>query len=255
MIKITKNIFWILCLLLFAGTLFAEDPIADRFMSAANDQYSAGNYEKAYEYINKVLAMYRGGLLPENAAVMAEMIYYSYLQQLRTAGDEDNLDLVKVWLQDFPAVESSRIRTLIASFEKDIEKKEKEIAAAQAAEVQAAKAASASSGGGVAHDDTLLKELAATIEKEAEMLNQVSSQNETFQRAMELSSQQSENMNKTILLIVLGVGCALIIVFIVIIIGVVVSAKNSKRQQEQFAATLQVVAEMSRIPSEHLMLD
>ena len=255
MIKITRNIFWILCLLLFAGTLFAEDPIADRFMSAANDQYSAGNYEKAYEYINKVLAMYRGGLLPENAAVMAEMIYYSYLQQLRTAGDEDNLDLVKVWLQDFPAVESSRIRTLIASFEKDIEKKEKEIAAAQAAEVQAAKAASASSGGGVAHDDTLLKELAATIEKEAEMLSQVSSQNETFQRAMELSSQQSENMNKTILLIVLGVGCALIIVFIVIIIGVVVSAKNSKRQQEQFAATLQVVAEMSRIPSEHLMLD
>lgn len=108
----------------------------------------------------------------------------------------------------------------------------------------------------------MLKELAAdradreaTRQHETEIFNQISSQTESLQRTMELSSQQNENMNKTIMLIVLCIGGALIIVFIAIIIGVVVNAKNSKRQQEQFAATLQVVAEMSRIPSEHLMLD
>lgn len=235
--------------------MFANDPVADKFMSAANDQYSINNYAKAYEYINRVLDLHRGGSLPENASVLAETIYYAYLQELRATGNQNELSVMKVWLDDFPVVASSRIKTLMALFENDIKEKN---------------SASTSQGTANSNQDVWQKELQAERERNAQerqnerefsesmlntFTNQLEAQTESFQDAMELSTRKSESMNKTILIVVLAISAILLTLFILVIINVILNSRHAKRQQEQFAATLQVVAQMNRIPSEKFLLD
>ena len=98
MLKFNRFIFSLICFFCISGFLFAGDPVADRFMSAANDEYSVQNYSKAYEYINRVLDLYRDGDLPENASVLAETIYYSYAEELRKNNRQDELAVMKVWI-------------------------------------------------------------------------------------------------------------------------------------------------------------
>ena len=247
MLKFNRFIFSLICFFCISGFLFAGDPVADRFMSAANDEYSVQNYSKAYEYINRVLDLYRDGDLPENASVLAETIYYSYAEELRKNNRQDELAVMKVWINDFPVVNSSRIKAMIALFENDIKQ-------------------SAEKANVVSTDNLWQKELEAErLERQNErefsqnMLNtftsQLESQTESFQEAIQSSSKQNESISKVILIIVLGIGSVLILLFIIVIINVALNSRNAKKQQEQFAATLQVVASMNRIPSERFMID
>ncbi|MBO5137172.1 MAG: hypothetical protein J6B81_01550 [Spirochaetaceae bacterium] len=246
-------IFVTLFFFLVGSLTISADPVADRFISAANDQYSIGEYAKAYEYINRVLDLSRSGTLSDNAAVLAEMIYYSYIGELRKQGDSDSLQIAKVWLKDFPVIESSRIKTLVAAFETDIEKKTQATNQIATTVVTSDTAAIEKILDAQAAKDEAAREAQKASELEArkhdtEML-------QTFKSVMELSTQQNESMNKTILVTVLVIGGILVVVFVIVLIGVSISSKNAKKQQEQFAATLQMVAQMSRIPSERLMLD
>lgn len=247
MFRFNRFICCILCFFFACGLALASDPVADKFMSAANDEYSEQNYAKAYEYINSVLDLYRNSDLPENAVVLAETIYHAYLGELRQNNKQDELAVMKVWLKEFPNVNSSRIKALMALFENDIAQK------AEKAKV------SSDNNQWQKELEAERKERQNEREFSQNMLNtftsQLESQTESFQEAIQSSSKKSESISKIILFIVLGIGSILVLLFIIVLINVAINAKNAKRQQDQFAATLQVVASMNRIPSERFMLD
>ncbi|AEE15831.1 HD-GYP domain-containing protein [Treponema brennaborense] len=241
--------------LLVSGFAFAADPLAGKFLSEANDRYSEGKYDKAYEYVNRTLDFYRAEEVPANVSVIAEPIYYEYLRQLRETGGEDAFAAYKVRLAEFPAVVSPRIRESVAAFDAALAKR----AAVQPAAAQTAVA-------DTVRNEVLQQQLEAerqhnaqVLQEEREqqariMLEAIDAQSEQFRSAMEQSTTQSQSANQSVLLIVIILAAVLAVVFVIVVIIVVVNSRNTKKQQEQFAATLQMVSKMNRIPSEQLML-
>ncbi len=253
-----------ICLLCAVSILPAADALVERYLSAANDRYSEGDYTKAYEYVNRVLDMYRDDTLPENVTVIGEMIYYDYLGVLKENGDEAGFIGFNVWLENFPELSSSRIKIRSAEFESEIARS-KSAAATADSSGNAGTAGSAPVSGSALSDEQWLQQLEAERQRSAEALqmerersaqviSSLDNQSESLRSVIEQSTLQNESTNRNILIIVLAIGAVLIIVFIVVIISTISNIKASRRQQEQFAATLQMVAKMNRIPSERVLL-
>ena len=99
-----------LLLLVSCPLLFAvDDELVTRYLTAANNQYSAGNVAKAFAYINNVLSSYADELVPQNVEVLSETIYYGYLEELKKSRDWKAFAEVKGKLIEFPYVSSERI--------------------------------------------------------------------------------------------------------------------------------------------------
>jgi len=97
-----------------AGSVFAVDEaLVTRYLTAANDQYSAGNFAKAFSYINVVLGSYKEEMLPQNVEVLSETIYYGYLEQLKSTRDTKTFNTIKEKLIEFPYLSSDRINRLV----------------------------------------------------------------------------------------------------------------------------------------------
>lgn len=260
-----------ICLLCAVSILPAADALVERYLSAANDRYSEGDYTKAYEYVNRVLDMYRDDTLPENVTVIGEMIYYDYLGVLKENGDEAGFIGFNVWLENFPELSSSRIKIRSAEFESEIARSKNAAATAATAVTTVAPsgntgtAGSAPVSGSALSDEQWLQQLEAERQRSAEALqmerersaqviSSLDNQSESLRSVIEQSTLKNESANRNILILVLVISAVLVIVFIVVIISIVSSIKTTRRQQEQFAATLQMVAKMNRIPSERVLL-
>ncbi|OJF76395.1 MAG: hypothetical protein BKP49_07965 [Treponema sp. CETP13] len=241
----------ILCTL--TSFVFASSAIGEKYLSAANEQYSIGNLEKAYNYINSSMKMYVDEPVPDAVLFSAHLIYLEYLQEIKVNEDMKSFNLVKNSLKDFPLVVDDDITSLIDS----INQQEVEIAKIEtssgnkdfySAQLEAMKSQQK------AELQALKESQKSAAESQQKMLDQISAQTGSFTEAITNSTKASEQNSKTIKTAITVVVIALGVILLLVVLFMVISWQSSKHQQERFQATLEMVSQMNRSPSERLAL-
>ena len=222
--------------LFVAGTVFAADSaLMDRYLNAANEQYSAGNYAKAFSYINTVLNSYKNETTPENAQVIAETIYYSYLSQIKDSRNFSEFAQVKEKLIAFPFLSSDRINRMVKIID---------------AYATGNPAVSSSSGDGKNSLD--LQRALETVKKETIDSNQkelLATQKNAYESALQQAKEATGTNNRLVVFSLLLLAGVCFIVFVIVILNLVVNLKNSKIQNDKFVETLKVVSQLARVPA------
>ena len=109
-----KKISIILFLLLLVVSFgFSQSALVERYLIAANNSYSQKDYAKAFDYINYVLGQYTSENVPQNVEILAETIYYDYLQEIRDKKDTNAFTKIKEKLLEYPNLSSKRINRLV----------------------------------------------------------------------------------------------------------------------------------------------
>jgi HD-GYP domain-containing protein (c-di-GMP phosphodiesterase class II) len=238
-------------------SLFADSTIGQKYLTAANEQYSIGNLEKAYKYVNSSMKMYAEEPVENNVIFSAQLIYLEYLQQIKENGNMEAFDDVKDSLKEFPLVVNTDITNLIESINKQ-----------EIAEVEASASNSSTSDQKNILDAqlkamkeqneqylTVLKEnQKAATENQRELLKQLSDQTGTFSEAISDSTRATQENGIAIKHAIASIVFVLVIIVVLVIVFIVISWRNSKKQQERFQATLEMVSRMNRTPNEYLAL-
>ena len=259
------------CPLLFA----VDDELVTRYLTAANNQYSAGNVAKAFAYINNVLSSYADELVPQNVEVLSETIYYGYLEQLKKSRDWKAFAEVKGKLIEFPYVSSERIARSV----KVLNTYEAQDAAwgggsvpsgtgGPDGAVQGSGAVSGSAAAAAAIYNNQLKsnvlelqlalekmkaEAAAEAAQEADAQNAefqqelLATQREAYERALAETRDVSGSSSRVLLLSLLILTGLILIVFIAVIVNVLINLRNTKSQNDKFVETLKAVSEMTQL--------
>ncbi len=278
---IKKCVCAIVLLLCLCSLAIAQNTLVGRYLEAANTSYSQKDYAKAFEYINYVFAQYTPETMPQNVEILAEVIYYDYLVQIRDKQDSSSFLKVKNKLSEFPVLSSERITRLIRT----INAQETQNTLWGPSPTAVATTTTDASGtqtmvatpGYVTQDsvkyqvqlaktEAELKALGKALEeakaqneqeKEERLLREqelLQAQKELYQTALSENSERDESTRQFFIIAASVILGFVLIIFIIVLIVIRVTAKNSKKQQEQFEATLQLVAQMSRNPQERLSL-
>lgn len=244
----------LLILLACIPALSAQDDLVTRYLTAANDQYTAGNYPKAFSYINVVLNSYKEEALPENVGVIAETIYYAYLTQVKDSRDSAAFAAIKEKLVEFPAVSSDRISRTV----KIISTYAAQDASWGSEPASPAGASGAASGYSSSRSSKELDLALETVRKEtADQTRSVdeshrqellSTQKDAYERALEQAKEATGTNNRVLLFALLILAGICFVVFIVVILNLLVNLKNAKSQDERFVETLKAVSTMARLP-------
>lgn len=250
----------VLTILAWGTALYSVDfELVNRYLNAANDQYSSGNFTKAFTYINTVLASYKEETLPQNVEVLSETIYYGYLETIKDARDTAAFNRVKEKLIEFPYISSDRINRII----KIINTHEAQDVVWGADPTRPATSVAADGSTNPVLRSALELQLALeTVKKEAEQEATDRSernsgehqetllkiQREAYERALEEAREISGEGNRLIVFGLVVMGAIIFIVFLVVLINLVLNMRSVKTQNEKFVETLKAVAEMSRAP-------
>lgn len=242
-----------ICLLLSVSlSVFAvEDELVTRYLTAANEQYSNGNYSKAFSYINNVLGSYKEESVPANVQVLSETIYYAYLGQIKNSRSSSAFNAVKDKLLEFPYLSSERItRTvrIINTYEAQ------DIAWGRTPAAKVAPAPT-SNNNPVLYNTLELQLALEEAKKEAAAQTQLV--NDEFQQQLEESHknslQQAKEItgtnNRILALSIIILAGICFIVFIMILINIIINMKTAKTQNEKFMETLKSVSQLTRLPS------
>ena len=103
----------IILFLLVVSFGFSQSALVERYLNAANNSYSQKDYAKAFDYINYVLGQYTSENVPQNVEILAETIYYDYLQEIRDKKDTNAFTKIKEKLLEYPNLSSKRINRLV----------------------------------------------------------------------------------------------------------------------------------------------
>ncbi len=278
---IKKRVFAVSLLILLCTLLCAQNTLVERYLNAANASYSQQDYAKAFDYINYVFGQYTPETMPKNVEILAETIYYDYLIQIRDKNDTASFQKVKNKLSEYPTLSSDRVTRLVRT----INAQETQNSLWGPAPAQVATTTTAQGGtqttvtspGYVSQDSVQYQVQLAKTKAELEALEKalaeakeqnekekterltreqelLKSQQELYETALAENSKRDETTRKFFIIagsVILGF---VLIIFLIVIIVVRVTARNSKKQQEQFEATLQLVSQMSRSPAERLSL-
>ena len=247
-------------------TIFAQSSLVNKYLTAANTEYSLRNNEKAYKYINIVLEQYTDETVPDNVLLLAEAIYFDYLDDVKKTENVDAFRDFKQNLISYPYLSSDRLskqtNNVTTFFLEKTKAEEAAIAQANAekaavlaaqasAEVTATAAAEATAEVITAASKEMIKQFKNHSQEQLRQ-NQEFQTNQTEMFGTMISDFQDSNQEsnkKTTSLIIILVCIAAFLVLIVTII-VIVTIKMGKRQQELFTETMRVVSEMQRIPIE-----
>jgi HD-GYP domain-containing protein (c-di-GMP phosphodiesterase class II) len=256
----TKRFFLCFFLAFAAASVFAvDDELVSRYLNAANEQYSAGNYSKAFSYINNVLGSYKDADLPQNVEVLAETVYYGYLDEIKNKRNSAAFSAVKEKLIEFPTLSSDRVARLV----KIINTYEAQDVAWGSDPTRPQGSSGGSSPAAGNNNPVLYKtlELQLALEgakqqatTEAQQQNDVyqkqllDTQKDAYEKALAATSEATGTNNRLLLLGLLVLAGVCFIVFIVVIINLVINLKSSKSQNEKFVETLKVVSELARAP-------
>lgn len=272
--KKAYSVFCVILAALVSISAFAvDDEIVTRYLTAANDQYSNGNYAKAFSYVNNVLNSYKEETIPQNVETLAEMTYYSYLNQIKDSKDTTAFNAVKEKLLEFPYISSERINRII----KIINTYEAQDVAWGADPTKPAVTADSSSSGNTgSNSNPVLRntlELQLALEKvkneatakatdETQKVNNEYQQKllETQKAAYESALAQLANKNdkaaestgltdKVFFLAIIALAGIMVILFIIVIVNLVLNLNTSKKQNDKFVETLKVVSELVRMPA------
>lgn len=253
----TKKIGVILSLLLLVFFLgFSQSSLVERYLTAANNSYSQKDYAKAFDYINYVYGQYTSENVPQNVEILAETIYYDYLQEIREKKDTDAFAKVKEKLLEYPTLSSERVNRLVRTLNtmetqdqqwgpsvtnsnftsKEAAEYQVKLAKAQA-QLEAVEKALAEA------KQNNEKDRAEALLKEQELLEK---ERNIYSEAIVKSNRTMKSSTIMIAVIALCL-IGIIVCGVVVIISVTKKSEEAvQRQQEQFEATLQMVAQLTR---------
>ncbi len=280
MTKKNMLIISLLCLCIF---VHAQNTLVERYLNAANSSYSQQDYAKAFDYINYVFGQYTPETMPKNVEILAETIYYDYLVQIRDRQDTASFQKVKNKLAEYPSISSERVTRLVRTINA-LETQNAlwgpapaPVVTATVTETTSGTQTAVISPGYVSQDSVQYQvQLAKTkaeleaLEKaleEAKALNErekterltreqelLKAQQELYETALAENSIRDKS-NRTFFILAGSVILVFVlIIFSIVLIVIKITARNNKKQQEQFEATLQLVSQMSRNPNERLSL-
>lgn len=213
--------------LLAAASLFAVDSaLTDRYLNAANEQYSAGNYAKAFSYINTVFGSYKDEAMPENATVIGEMIYYAYLVQIKETRDFQAFSLVKERLIAYPFLSSDRINRTVKI-------------------INTYQGQGVDNNNPAQHNALELQLALESVRKEVKESD--GKTQEAYQNALAQATEATGRNNRIVIFALFILTGICFIVFLVVILNLLVNLKNQKTQNERFAETLKVVSQMAHL--------
>ncbi len=259
-----KLLLIILSVFLILFAVYANNALAERYLGKANDEFAVKNYEESYTYINSALQLYDVETIADNVLLFAEDIYYTYLKDIQSRKAFDEFVEVKNNLTLYPLLASNRVTILVKSInELEVQtltvqsstssnSNESEIYEQQIEDLRTAQA----------------NELAVIQKSQEQMFAHLDSQTEKFTEAITESVKQTdkitevisetvkqtESTNNTVIIAIILIAILLVIIFIVVIMLTINNNKRAKIQQEQFEATLTMVAQMNRAPSERLAI-
>ena len=241
-------------LVIFLG--FSQSALVERYLTAANNSYSQKDYAKAFDYINYVYGQYTSENVPQNVEILAETIYYDYLQEIREKKDTEAFAKVKEKLLEYPTLSSERVNRLVRTLNtmetqdqqwgpsvtntnftsKEAAEYQAKLARAQA-QLEAVEKALAEA------KQNNQKEKAEALQKEQELLEKERS---IYSDAI-IKSNQTMKSNTIMIAVIALCLIGIIVGGIVVIISVTKKSEAAvQRQQEQFEATLQMVAQLTR---------
>ncbi|MBQ1197080.1 MAG: hypothetical protein IIX47_00570 [Spirochaetaceae bacterium] len=242
-------------LVLFLG--FSQSALVERYLTAANNSYSQKDYAKAFDYINYVFGQYTSENVPQNVEILAETIYYDYLQEIRDKKDTDAFAKVKEKLLEYPTLSSERVNRLVRTLN-TMETQDQQwgpsvsvssnFTSKEAAEYQAKLARAqaqleAVEKALVEAKQNNQKDRAEALLKEQELLEK---ERNIYSDAI-VKSNQTMKSNTIMIAIIALCLVGIIIGGVVVIVSVTKKSEESvRRQQEQFEATLQMVAQLTR---------
>ena len=262
-----KKFFITVCILVcFASFIFGQSALVNKYLTAANTEYSVRNNEKAYNYINIVLEQYEEDTVPDNALLLAEAIYFDYLSDVKKSENVEAFQDIQQNLINYEYLASDRLNKQLNSVtnfflekakteeaalaQKNAEKAA--IAAAKAsAEVTASAAAEATAKATTeaisAANEEIIKRFENISQEQLKQNQEL--QNNQIEILSEIQDSNLESSKKTTSLIVILL-CIVGFLVLIVSVVVVVTIKMGKKQQELFTETLRVVSEMQRIPLE-----
>ena len=242
-------------LVLFLG--FSQSALVERYLTAANNRYSQKDYANAFDYINYVFGQYTSENVPQYVEILAETIYYDYLQEIRDKKDTDAFAKVKEKLLEYPTLSSERVNRLVRTLNtmetqdqqwgpsvsvssnftsKEAAEYQAKLARAQA-QLEAVEKALAEA------KQNNQKDRAEALLKEQELLEK---ERNIYSDAI-VKSNQTMKSNTIMIAIIALCLVGIIIGGVVVIVSVTKKSEESvRRQQEQFEATLQMVAQLTR---------
>lgn len=241
-------------LVIFLG--FSQSALVERYLTAANNSYSQKDYAKAFDYINYVYGQYTSENVPQNVEILAETIYYDYLQEIKEKKDTEAFAKVKEKLLEYPTLSSERVNRLVRTLNtmetqdqqwgpsvtntnftsKEAAEYQAKLARAQA-QLEAVEKALAEA------KQNNQKEKAEALQKEQELLEKERS---IYSDAI-IKSNQTMKSNTIMIAVIALCLIGIIVGGIVVIISVTKKSEAAvQRQQEQFEATLQMVAQLTR---------
>lgn len=256
-----KRVLFICALLTISLNLFSVDSeLVTRYMNAANEQYSAGNYAKAFSYINIVLSSYKNEALPQNVEVLSELVYYGYLERIKDTRDIVSFNNVKEKLIEYPFVSSDRIGRIIRIINTY---EAQDLAWGSDPTRASGSAADVSSNNPVVRNtlelqlalDTIRREAAAEAEERTAKVGDehqnelLETQKAAYESAFEQAKEMSGSNSRLLILALLVLGAVMFVVFVIVIINLVVNMKSVKNQNDKFVETLNAVSELARAPS------
>lgn len=233
---LTNKKFFAVILLLFTSFFITAqtESLTKRFLDASNEQYSAGKYKKAYDYVNKAMQLNENGTMPENVTIMAQSIYKALLNQISSEKNYTLFEDVTAQLEKYPMVADEQIKKQI---KKIYAQQESELTAKRDAEAAAEREQERA---------YFQKQLDEQKKSQESLMNALNAGLGDLGSGLSEQAEKSASANHAVLIAVLCVCAILVIIFIIIIFSIRAAAKASRHQQEQFEATLKLVAGMQQ---------
>ncbi len=254
----------LVCALVSFSAFAADDELVTRYLTAANEQYSSGNFEKAFTYINNVLGSYKQDTIPDNVQVLSETIYFAYLGQIKNTRSLKAFNAVKEKLIEFPFLSSDRV-TRTVKIINTYEAQDIAWGADPAAKAANSAVAATSNSNPVLYNTLELQIALEAVKQEtaqqAQAINQeyqqqlIDTQKSAYESALSQAKETTGTNNRILALSLIILAGVCFIVFILVLINMIVNLKSSKNQNEKFVETLKAVSQMARLPASTVSLE
>jgi HD-GYP domain-containing protein (c-di-GMP phosphodiesterase class II) len=215
----------------------------ERLLNSANESYTAGKYEKAYDYINQALSPYQDSrTIPENIRMMAEAVYYARLTQISSSDDYTAYKQISASIRQYPQVVSDRISRKINKINSAHE---------QMLEKKRADALKQNRDRDWAFYDKQLEEHRKNVEEMTMSIRQgFATVGTSYAEQQEKARADTAVIRVILIIFTVILACGAVAVFAMF----VMAEQRRRKQEEQFSLTLRVVAALKRDNQERLRL-
>lgn len=236
-------------LTVLAGVFADTSALTERFLTKANDDYSAGRYDAAYNDINSALKLNKNSEMPDSLVLMAQTVYASRLEIVRDENEYDLLEEIKDNLQQYPRINNAKLTSLIRQI--DSQREKQNAAAAERKEAAQQQETRRMHQENLEMNQKTLDAQQRAQSEQSKLLENLStsvgSLNKSFDtigEGLNKTAEQNRSSFRVITTAIFVIAGVLLLIFLIVMFIIQMAMRSSRRQHEQFEATLKMVAAM-----------